>query len=296
MNRVTVACAAARIIPGVPRHRILIASVLALAVAGCGGIVTRTSEGLTRGILSHDDPETVRSGMPAFLLVMDGLIEAAPDDASRLAGGATLYTAYAATFVDDAPRRKRLAARALAYAERSACAEAKALCGLRVAPFDQAAATVAAFGSDAKDATPLFTLAQSWLGWIKANSDDFVAVAELPRAQMLLERVLVLAPDDADAHLYMGILETVRPPALGGRPEEGRKHFERAIDLGQGRDLAAKVAFAESYARLMFDRELHDRLLNEVIAAPAEAPGRTLQNVMAQDRARVLLAGADDYF
>ena len=296
MNQTRGMNAAARIIPTVSCHRILLTSLLALAVAGCGGVVTRTSEGLTRGILGHDDPETVKSGMPAFLLVMDGLIEADPDDADRLAGGATLYTAYAATFVDDVPRRKRLAARALAYAERSVCAEDKKLCGLRAAPFDQAGAIVAAYGEDPEDARPLFTLAQSWLGWIKANSDDFAAVAELPRAQVLLERVLALDPDDGDAHLYMGILETVRPPALGGRPEEGRRHFERAIELSKGTDLAAKVQFAESYARLLFDRELHDRLLNEVIAAPTEAGSRTLQNVMAKERARALLASADDYF
>jgi hypothetical protein len=234
--------------------------------------------------------------MPAFLLVMDGLIEAAPDDASRLAGGATLYTAYAATFVDDPARRKRLAARALGYAERSACADAEELCGLRSAPFEQAAATVAAFGEDPEDAAALFTLAQSWLGWIKANADDFAAVAELPRAQGLLERVLALAPDNGDAHLYMGILETVRPPALGGRPEVAKTHFERAIALSGGTDLVAKVQYAESYARLLFDRELHDRLLGEVVAAPAEAPQRTLLNVMAKERARALLASADDYF
>ena len=187
MRRITDTSVAARIIPGVSRTRVFLMSVLALAVAGCGGIVTRTSEGLTRGILGHDDPETVKSGMPAFLLVMDGLIEADPDDADRLAGGATLYTAYAATFVDDVPRRKRLAARALAYAERSVCAEDKKLCGLRAAPFDQAGAIVAAYGEDPEDARPLFTLAQSWLGWIKANSDDFAAVAELPRAQATID-------------------------------------------------------------------------------------------------------------
>ena len=277
-------------------RRSLVAPVLALAIAGCGGIVTRTSEGLTRGILSHDDPQTVADGMPAFLLVMDGLIEADPDDADRLAGGATLYTAYAATFVDDAARRKRLATRALGYAERAACAEAAALCDLRTASFDQANATVAAFGEEPEDAKPLFTLAQSWLGWIKANSDDLAAIAELPRAKAALERVLVLDPDNADAHLYMGILATALPAALGGQPEEGRKRFERAIELSQGADLAAKVQFAESYARLVFDRELHDRLLNEVGAAPAEAPGRTLQNVMAKERAKALLASADEYF
>jgi tetratricopeptide (TPR) repeat protein len=280
----------------VSSRRRLIVPVLALAVAGCGGVITRTSEGLTRGILSHDDPQTVKAGMPAFLLVMDGLIEADPEDADRLAGGATLYTAYAATFVDDAARRKRLAARALGYAERSACAEAEALCGLRTASFEQATATVAAFGEEPADAKPLFTLAQSWLGWIKANSDDLAAIAELPRAQAALERVLALDPDNADAHLYMGILFTALPEALGGKPEEGRKRFERAIELGQGADLAAKVQFAESYARLVFDRELHDRLLNEVVAAPAEAPGRTLQNVLAKERAQALLASATEYF
>ena len=277
-------------------RRLLIAATLALAVAGCGGIVTRTSEGLTRGILSHDDPQTVKEGMPAFLLVMDGLIEADPKDADRLAGGATLYTAFAATFVDDPARRKRLATRALGYAERASCAAAEELCGLRTESFEQATATVAAFGKDVEDAAPLFTLAQSWLGWIKANSDDLAAIAELPRAQTALERVLVLAPDNADAHLYMGILDTALPEALGGKPEEGRKQFERAIELGHGADLAAKVQFAESYARLVFDRELHDRLLNEVLVAPAEAPGRTLQNVMAKERAKALLASADDYF
>jgi tetratricopeptide (TPR) repeat protein len=280
----------------VSSRRRLIVPVLALAVAGCGGVITRTSEGLTRGILSHDDPQTVKAGMPAFLLVMDGLIEADPEDADRLAGGATLYTAYAATFVDDAARRKRLAARALGYAERSACAEAEALCGLRTASFEQATATVAAFGEEPADAKPLFTLAQSWLGWIKANSDDLAAIAELPRAQAALERVLALDPDNADAHLYMGILFTALPEALGGKPEEGRRRFERAIELGQGADLAAKVQFAESYARLVFDRELHDRLLNEVVAAPAEAPGRTLQNVLAKERAQALLASATEYF
>ena len=46
----------------------------------------------------------------------------------------------------------------------------------------------------------------------------------------------------------------------------------------------------------MFDRELHDRLLNEVLAAPAEAPRLTLQNTFAKQRARALLDSADQYF
>ena len=46
----------------------------------------------------------------------------------------------------------------------------------------------------------------------------------------------------------------------------------------------------------MFDRDLHDKLLNEVLAADPHAPGLTLINVLAQQRARKLLDSGKDYF
>jgi hypothetical protein len=58
----------------------------------------------------------------------------------------------------------------------------------------------------------------------------------------------------------------------------------------------AKTLYAQYYARLVFDQELHDRLLNEVIGAPPEAPKLTLTNVLAQERAKALLASGKDYF
>jgi hypothetical protein len=83
---------------------------------------------------------------------------------------------------------------------------------------------------------------------------------------------------------------------MGGHPEVGRLHFERAIELSQGRNLLAKVMFAQQYARLVFDRDLHDRLLEEVLAADPEASGLTLSNVLAQQQALELLAGSPDFF
>ena len=58
----------------------------------------------------------------------------------------------------------------------------------------------------------------------------------------------------------------------------------------------AKVFYAESYARMIFDRELHDRLLTEVLSADPQAPGLTLMNTIAQEQARALMESADDYF
>ena len=86
------------------------------------------------------------------------------------------------------------------------------------------------------------------------------------------------------------------PPGLGGKPEIGRAHFERAIELSNAQNLLAKVFFAESYARLVFDRELHDRLLNEVLASETRVAGLTLMNTVAQQQARELLGSADEYF
>jgi hypothetical protein len=68
------------------------------------------------------------------------------------------------------------------------------------------------------------------------------------------------------------------------------------MEIGGGNDLSAKVEYARSYARPLYERELHDRLLNEVLAADPEVPGYTLTNVMAQEDASVLLSSADDYF
>ncbi len=52
-----------------------------------------------------------------------------------------------------------------------------------------------------------------------------------------------------------GILATLLPEAMGGKPEQGRADFERVIELSDGRNLMAKVLLADSYARLVFDRD-----------------------------------------
>ena len=149
-----------------------------------------------------------------------------------------------------------------------------------------------------KHADVVFSHGLASLAYIRAHSGDYVAIAQLPYSQALFERYLEIndGSDDGSVHTYLGILNTLLPPALGGKPEEGRAHFERAIELSGGRDLSAKVEFANGYARLLYDRELHDRLLEEVLAADPEVPGSTLLNVLAQRQARTLLDSADDYF
>jgi hypothetical protein len=99
------------------------------------------------------------------------------------------------------------------------------------------------------------------------------------------------------AHVFLGVYHAALPPMLGGRPDEARLHFERAIEISGGKDLMARVLMARYYARQVFDRELFRSLLQQVVASRVdEVPELTLQNSAAQQQARALLEDIDEIF
>ncbi|HEU4664196.1 MAG TPA: TRAP transporter TatT component family protein, partial [Dokdonella sp.] len=263
-----------------------------VALGGCAGIVNRASQrladSLTAGVLEQDDVDLARDGIPAWLLLVDGVIQGDPRNTGALLAGSRLYGAYAGGFVDDPARAKRLSARSFDYAKRATCLMDAPLCDRIAAPFDAFQAQVA----KARDAALLYGLASAWAGWIQANSEDWKAIADIPKVQALLDRVVAIAPTHAQGEPYMvlGVLATLRPASLGGKPEEGKADFEKALALSGGRNQMVRVLYAEHYARLVFDQALHDKLLEEAIAADPHAPGLTLINTLAQQRARKLLA------
>ena len=265
-----------------------------LVAAGCG--MGNLARNLSSAIMNQNDPETVRAGAPAYLLLIDSFIEGDPDNETMLRAGAGLYGVYAAVFVTDPERARRLAGRAQGYGERALCERKSSLCGLAQRPYEEFVASLENFCK--RDVPTFYTFSVSWLINIKANSSDWDALADLPKVEAALERLVKLDEtyERGSAHLYLGILQTLRPPALGGKPEVGRQHFERALALSGGKDLGVKVEYARGYARLLYDRELHDRLLREVLAADPESPGLTLLNVLAKEQARELLRSGEDYF
>jgi len=271
-----------------------------LALSGCSLFIDRAvnnaSDNLSAAILNHNDPETVRDGAPSYLLLMDALVEGSPDDPGILTSASSLYAAYAALFADDPARAARLSARSRGYADRALCAHAERTCGLGQLDYDRLSARLAEVNAD--DLPVLYGYGVAWLVYIRAHADDWTALADLPKAEALLERIVALDDEyeNGNPHLFLGVLKTLRPPALGGDPEAARVHFERAIEISGGRDLSMKVEYARGYARLLYERELHDRLLTEVVEADPNAPRLTLTNTIAQRDARLLLDSADDYF
>lgn len=282
-------------------QRTLHALLLALAVLhGCASVATRTTgnfaESLSRAVLQQNDPETVRQGAPALLLMLDGLINSDPDNQALLLSGSRLYGAYASAFVEDAQRQRRLADKSFNYARRAICLSHENFCTVIDTPLATFREALNDF--DADDVPVLFGFASAWATWIQANSDDWNATIQLPKLAALMERVIELdeSYDHGNAHAYLGVLSTQLPAEVGGKPEVGRQHFERANELSAGRNLMVNVLFAKYYARLVFDQQLHDDLLNAVLASDTEAQDLTLSNALAQQQAKELLGGSNDFF
>jgi len=271
--------------------------LLATLIMGCASTAMRNmADGLAMAIANQNDLATVRDGEPAYLLLIDGFIIKDPDNKDLLLAGARLYDTYAGIFVEDKQRAARLSVKAHNYARRALCQEHTEVCQHDKGSFDDFAREIVKVESN--NLSLLYGYATAWVGWIQAHSDDFRAIADLPKVELAFEQITKFDEryERGQVQLYLGVLRTLRPPALGGKPEVGRKHFEQAIEYSDGRNLYVKVEYARRYARLMFDQELHDTLLNEVLAANPEEKGLTLNNMLAQQQAQELLDSSTAYF
>ena len=277
--------------------RLFLASFLMLG-SGCtnlvSGITSQLADDLAGSILNSEDIDTVREGVPAYLLLMDSFLRSSPDSEDLLLAASNLNGAFSALVVDE-DRIKLFSDKSMRYVEHAACVSKSPLCDVRQQSYAEFEQTVSSL--KVSDVLIAYSLGVAWVGRLQANSDDWAVIAELSRAKLLMERVIELDEnhENGGPHLYMGGMETLLPASMGGKPEKGRAHFEKAIEINEAY-LMTKVIYAQQYSRLMFDQELHDRLLNEVLSADPVFEGMTLTNRIAQERAKDLLASSKDYF
>lgn len=254
-------------------------------------------EDVAKASYKQSDLGVIRMGMPAYLMLMDGMVESWPDNERLLISAAQAYSSYAAAFVgtDDTALRDPLLLRAKVYALKAL--EQRGISEPLTSPFDQFEHQIEQ--TKHSDLAYLFWAASCWGGWIGARSTSITAVAELPRAEALMRRALTL--DETyhygGPHLFMGVLYASRPPVAGGSLERSRHHFLKAIEIGQGQFLMAYVYYADTYARKVLDRELFVATLKKVLDTPADVvPELTLMNTVARKKAEALLEKADEFF
>ncbi len=239
----------------------------------------------------------IREGTPAYLMLIDGLIEAHPRNGELLLAGAKAYSSYAALFAEeDREKAKGLYLKGKHYGIR-ALSKRRAFKELLPKPLDQFEPCLKRLGR--KDVPALFWTASCWGSWISLSTDSVEAMAEIPKVICMVQRVLEL--DEGfyygGPHLFMAVYHASRPKAYGGDPEKARGHFEKAFELAQGKFLMAHVLYAKYYARQAFNRELFVSTLEKVLEAPADSiPELTLLNTIAKQQAKRLLERVNDYF
>ncbi len=279
--------------------RVSLLFLLTISFTGCAFFPSPSQKAATvfsNAILNNNDLQIVKDGAPAYLLLLEALVAASPKSEGILLAASKLNGAYAGAFTTEPKRIQILSDKSFSYAQRAFCSRKQNFCELQSMSYEDF--NDAINQTKAKDINSLYTVGVAWAGWIQAHSDDWNAVADLAKVKAIMNRVIAIdeAYDGGGAHLYLGVLDTLVPPSLGGKPEEGRKHFEKAIALCDNTNLMYKVVYAEQYARLVFDRDLHDRLLNQVLEASPVHDGLTLINTLAQQKAELLLASGDEYF
>jgi tetratricopeptide (TPR) repeat protein len=261
------------------------------------GAAASLLEDVAKSSYKQSDLNVIREGMPAYLLLMDGMVEAWPTNERLLIVAAQGYSSYASAFVEDLDKNyaRALYGRATDYALRSL--EERGFKNPRQRSFEEFSKDLKNLGK--KDVPYLFWAAACWGNWIGLNLSSIEAVAELPRVELMMRRALEL--DEGfyygGPHLFMGIWYASRPKIAGGNLDLAQDHFQKAIELGQGKFLLANVYYAKYYARRVFDEDLFRSTLQKVLETPPDiTPELTLLNTIAHQKAQNMLDHIEEYF
>jgi hypothetical protein len=252
---------------------------------------------VAKAAYKQSDLSIIREGMPAYLMLMDGMVEAWPDNERLLIAAAQAYSSFASVFAADQDEEylKLIAEKARAYALRALAQ--RGFQDPTQSSFDDFERAVKA--SSKKDVPYLFWAATCWASWIMMHLDSMEAMAELPRVELMMRRSLEL--DEGfyygGPHIFMGIWFASRPAIAGGDLQKAQGHFLKALELGEGKFLMAYVYYADNYARRALDKELFVSTLETVLETPADStPELTLLNTVAQQKAQELLARVNELF
>jgi predicted anti-sigma-YlaC factor YlaD len=240
---------------------------------------------------------------------MESLLAEQPHHRGLLTSLARGFTQYAAAYVwQDAveasdpsvsragrERARRLYLRARTYGLRGL---SDAHAGFRE---ELAAEAAKAVGSAEREDVPLlYWTGVSWSLAVDSAQDDPEMLADLPRCEALLRRVLALQEDfDGGAvHEVFIAFEGGRPEAMGGSVSRARYHFKRAMELSGGKKVSPQVTLAETVSVREQNRKEFLDLLDRALAFDArkEAPEYRLANLVAQRKARWLKGRVDELF
>jgi len=259
---------------------------------------------------SDDDIELVGAALPFSLKTVEGLLAEVPEHKGLLLTAARGFTQYSYVYVDlealeldpTNPERaaelkqraKKLYLRGRNYALRAVEQTRKNfIAGLRQDP----EATLSAFSE--KNIPELYWISLSWAAAIASDKSDMDLLADLNLIDPIMRRCLELdeSYDQGALHEFMISYQGGRSQLQGGGASLAREHFARAVELSGTIRVGSLVSLAESVSVGEQNRIEFERLLDQALEFDVDVYVETrLANLVAQKRARLLLARSDSLF
>ena len=264
-------------------------------LSSCSSYLTSSFvEPAVENLRQQTDLELVCEGAPAYLLMIDSMITSSPDNKNLLRTGTQSYSAYATALSECGKSDQRISVisdKAYLYGSRllNQYLPMEKTDGIE---FDRILAKL-----DKNDLPFVFWGTFGWINWVQSQKGSPAAMADLVIIEKIMSRLLELDEtfEGGSIHLFFGGYYAAKPALLGGRPDLSKIHFEKALALSERKFLLIQTTYAATLARQTMNKELHNRLLEEVIHFPVgSAPEFALSNRIAVKRAHALLE--DDYF
>jgi hypothetical protein len=279
--------------------QIFILFVVLSEVSGCARLAVNSLMGPTVANLQRQtDLDLVCEGTSSFLLMLDSMLESNPNDETLLMTATQAFSAYAVAL--DVCGKPERAATVSTKAKKYGLALLSKRNDLKsIASIEPSALRNALADMGKNDTAPLFWAGNGWATWIRYQEGSPASLADLVRVEQVMLRVIELDETfyHGGAHLFLGAYYGAKPPQLGGKPEESRHHFEKALAISRREFLPTQTAYAQIYAKMVFDKELFVQLLQEVINFPVEKrPDIALANQAAKRSAAQLLKQVDRFF
>jgi len=280
-------------------RRIIVLFLFLPLVTGCARMIVNSfMRPAMANLQKQTDIQLVCEGTPSFLLLLDSMVAADPEDKELLLTATKAFTGYAAA-LDACNKPKRAAtisekARLYGLSLLWNCDNLKGVCTL---PFVELEGVLAKL--DEGDVERLFWAGNAWTTWIRHQNGSPESLAQLVRVERIMQRVLELDETvyHGGAHIFLGAYLGSKPKLLGGKPELSKHHFEQALAISNRQFLPALVLYAQTYARTSFNRELYEDLLKEVLSFDLEnEQDAVLANRVAAENAARMLDEVEQYF
>ncbi len=296
-----------------PLTRTVLMGAVLLAATGCS-VKQMAVNSLTDVLgeaqtvyLSDEDPELIADALPYQVKTIETLLVSSPDHRGLLRSATAAIVLYSYGFVEpeadliedtDYYRAEEIRGRAARLYMR---AYRYGLHGLDVGHPGFAEAlpvepeeAVKVLGPD--DLPLAVWTAAALGGGIGAATDDPEFTADIAVVGALLERALEL-DDTWDGGTIHGFLVSYEAGRMDGSMDKARYHYERALELSDGKRCSIWLGWAESVSVAEQNRAEFEELLERVLAFDVDSyPEGRLLNILAQRRARWLMSRTDDLF